>query len=317
MIAKNKPNEIYICRTYNASVKDVWEAWVDPIKVAKWWGPRGFTLTSKNKDVRAGGSWVYTMHGPDGVDYPNITKFLEVEKYSRLVYDHGGNENQPPMFRVSVEFTEIKGKTKLEMSMAFPSPEIARETGKFIKQVGGNSTWDRLSEFLDKESTGKEKFVINRSFNAPMNLMFKMWTDPNHISKWLAPTGSTMEFIRADIKTGGNSFYLMTTDTGVKMYGRIQYTEISSPNKLVYTQEFCDEKENLSRHPMAPTWPATMFTTVNFNEEGPDQTRVTIEWECFGKFTAEELSTFIHARSSMTQGWTGSFDKLEDYLTKM
>lgn len=317
MIVKNNPNEIYICRTYDASVEDVWEAWVDPVKVAKWWGPRGFTITTKSKDVRTGGSWVYTMHGPDGVNWPNVTKFLEVEKYSRLVYDHGGNENQPPMFRVTVEFTEVKGKTKMEMSMALPTPEAARETEKFIKKAGGNSTWDRLSEFLEKDSTGKEKFIINRTFNAPLNLMYKMWTDPNHFSKWLAPTGFKMEFIRADIKAGGNSFYFMSNEAGMKMYGRVNYLEVTSPDQLKYTQVFCDEKENISRNPMAPTWPETMLTTVNLTEEGPDKTRVTIEWECVGKVTAEELNTFIHGRSGMTQGWTGSFDKLEDYLKQI
>src|SRR4051812_9458556 len=118
MAAKNKPNEIYITRLYDAPVKMVWEAWVDPKQVAKWWGPRGFTITTKHKDVKPGGKWVYTMHGPDGVDWPNSTLFHEVEKYSRLVYDHGGNENQPPLFRVTVNFSEKNGKTLMEMTMA-------------------------------------------------------------------------------------------------------------------------------------------------------------------------------------------------------
>lgn len=80
------------------------------------------------------------MHGPDGVNYPNKTQFLEVEKYSRLVYDHGANDDQPAMFRVTVSFTEKNGKTKMEMTMALPTPEAARETKKFIKKAGGNST---------------------------------------------------------------------------------------------------------------------------------------------------------------------------------
>jgi uncharacterized protein YndB with AHSA1/START domain len=88
--------------------------------VAGWWGPRGFTLTTHSKDLKPGGSWNYTMHGPDGVDYPNKAHYLEVEKYSKLVYDHGGNDDRPPLFRVTVLFSEIKGKTKMEMSMTLP-----------------------------------------------------------------------------------------------------------------------------------------------------------------------------------------------------
>ena len=316
MSAKNKPNELYITRIYDAPVKMVWEAWVDPKQVGKWWGPRGFTLTSKSKDVKTGGTWVYTMHGPEGVDYPNITKFLEVEKYSRLVYDHGANENQPAMFRVTVNFSEKNGKTKMEMTMALPTAEAAAETKKFIKKAGGDSTWDRLAEFLEKESSNKEKFVINRSFDAPIDLMFKVWTDPKHFAKWLPPTGAEMKFIRADMRPGGSSFYCMTGAYGT-MYGRAQYLEIKSPEKIVYTQQFCDENENVSRHPMSPTWPETMLTTVTLSEEGPNKTRVTIEWEPSGTVTQAEMDTFIKGKAGMTQGWTGSFDKLEDYLHKV
>jgi uncharacterized protein YndB with AHSA1/START domain len=254
------------------------------------------------------------MHGPDGVDYPNITTYFEVEKYSRLVYDHGASEGRPPLFRVTVNFSEIKGKTKMDMTMAFATPEIAQESKKFIKKAGGDSTWDRLAEYLGKETAAKEKFVINRSFEAPLATMFKVWTDPKHFSKWLPPTGFDMEFIRADIRPGGSSFYCMFNNSGVKMYGRVNYLEIKSPDQLVYTQQFCDENEKVSRHPMSPTWPETMLTTVTLTEEGPDSTRVTIEWEPYGNFTAVELETFVKAKAGMTMGWTGSFDKLEEYL---
>lgn len=313
MAAKSKPNEISITRVYEAPVKMVWDAWTDPKQVAQWWGPRGFTITTHSKDLRPGGHWNYTMHGPDGTDYINKTKYYEVEKHARLVYDHGGNDEQAPLFRVTVTFAESKGKTTMEMTMALPTAEAAAETRKFIKQAGGNSTWDRLAEYLSKETQGKDQFVINRSFDAPISLMYEMWTNPKHFSQWLAPTGFSMEFIRADLKPGGNTFYFMTNGQ-MKMYGRAHYLEMSKPHRIKYTQQFCDEKENLSRHPAAPTWPATMLTTVELTEEGPDKTRVTITWETYGDTTPEELETFLKARAGMTQGWTGSFDKLEDYL---
>jgi uncharacterized protein YndB with AHSA1/START domain len=314
MAAKNNPNEIYITRIYDAPVKAVWDAWTDPKQAAKWWGPRGFTITTHSKDLRPGGSWVYTMHGPDGTDWPNKAFYHEVEKYSLLVYDHGATDDRPPLFRVTVRFTEIKGKTKMEMTMALPTAEAAQETKKFIKKANGDSTWDRLAEYLEKESSGKEKFVINRSFNAPIELMYQMWTDPKHFSKWLAPTGFNMEFIKADIRPGGTSSYLMSNNAGMKMYGSASYKEFERPHRIVYTQQFNDEKGNISRHPAAPTWPETMLTIVTLTEEAPDRTRVTIEWEPYGEVSAEELATFINARSGMTQGWTGSFDKLEEYI---
>lgn len=313
MATANKSNEIRITRVYDAPVRAVWEAWTDPEQVAQWWGPRGFTLTTHSKDLKPGGSWSYTMHGPDGVDYPNNTQYLEVEPYSKLVYDHGGSDERPALFRVTVLFSEIQGKTRMEMSMTLPSPEAAEETRKFIKKVGGDATWDRLAEYLAKELAGKERFVIHRTFDAPLELMFEMWTDPRHFSRWLPPTGFEMEFIRSDIRPGGSAFYVMKGGN-VKMYGRARYLEIEKPSRVVYTQEFCDEKENISRHPMAPTWPQTMLTTVTFSPEGPDRTRVAVTWEPYGAITQEELETFIKARGGMTQGWTGSFDKLEAYV---
>jgi len=316
MVAKNKSNEIKITRIYDAPVAAVWDAWTDPEQVAKWWGPRGFTLTTHSKDLRPGGHWTYTMHGPDGKDWPNTTVYFEVERHKKLVYDHGAGDDRPPLFRVTALFTDLGGKTKLEMTMTLATPEAAEETRKFIKKAGGDSTWDRLAEYLEKESSGKEKFVINRSFDVPLAVMFEMWTNPEHLAKWLPPTGATMQFIRADIRPGGSSFFVMSGEHYPKLYGRAEYQKIEPPAQIVYTQQFCDEHEKLGRHPMAPTWPATMLTIVDLAEEGPDRTRVTVTWEPHGPTTPEELETFIKARAGMTQGWTGSFDKLEALLAQ-
>lgn len=310
MASKNKPTELYISRLYDAPLKMVWDAWTDPKQVAKWWGPRGYSLTIKHMDVKTGGSWSYVMHGPDGTDYNNKTIYLEVEKYSRMVYDHGGNDDRPPLFRVTVDFTEVAGKTKMEMTMALPTAEAAKEIKKLIKKAGGDSTWDRLAEYLAPD----DRFVINRSFEAPIDVVFDMWTNPKHFSKWMPPTGATMEFIRADIRPGGSTFYRMEAAGGVTMFGKAFYKEITKPNRVVYTQIFCDKDEVISRHPMAPTWPETMLTTVTLTEEGSNRTRVTIIWEIFGEATPAERETFSKAKAGMSQGWGGSFDKLDDYL---
>lgn len=314
MVARNRSNEIRIVRVYDAPVEAVWDAWTDPEQVAQWWGPRGFTLTTHSKDLRPGGNWTYTMHGPDGVDYPNKTLYYEVVEHKKLVYDHGGNDDRPPLFRVTALFSETDGKTTLEMTMALATPESAEQIRKFIKQASGESTWDRLAEFLEKESTGKEKFVIARSFDAPLDEVFEMWTNPEHFSQWLPPTGFTMKFLEADVRPGGRALWMMTDGASTKMLGRFEYLRIENPGSIVYTQQFCDENEKLARHPHAPLWPATMLTTVTLTEEGPERTRVRVEWEPHGATTREELAAFVAERGGMTQGWTGSFDKLEAQL---
>ena len=316
MVAKAKSNEIHIVRVYDAPLAAVWEAWTDPEQVKQWWGPRGFTLTTHSKDLRPGGHWDYTMHGPDGTDYPNKTLYYEVEPQRKLVYDHGGGDDRPPLFRVTVLFSESGGRTKLEMSMALATPEVAAEMHKFIKKANGYSTWDRLAEYLEKESSGKEHFVINRTFDAPIETIFDMWTDPKHVSQWLPPIGFEMRFIRADITPGGKTLWMMTNHRDVKMHGRMEYLKIEKPNRIVYTQQFCDEQENLSRHPLVTTWPATMLTTIELTAEDAEQTRVTVTWEPYGPATPEEIAAFAAARAGMTMGWTGSFDKLEELLAR-
>ncbi|WP_426321108.1 SRPBCC family protein [Pseudoduganella sp. R-43] len=308
------PNEIRIIRTYDAPVQAVWDAWTDPAQVAQWWGPRGFTLTTHSKDLRVGGTWRYTMHGPDGTDFPNKTTYHVVEPLHKLVYDHGATDDTPPLFRVTVLFAEVDGRTRMDMTMALADAEAAAQTRQFIRHANGDSTWDRLAEYLGKRLADEDKFVINRSFEAPLETVFDMWTRPEHLARWLPPTGMEMRFLRADIRTGGESLYCMS-NAAITMYGRAHYKEIRRPNLLVYTQQFCDENEKIARHPMAPVWPETMRTTVQFAAETPERTRVTVTWEVEGKATAAELAAFLEHRASMTQGWSGSFDKLEALLS--
>ena len=316
MAASKRPDELYIVRVYDAPVDAVWDAWTDSAQVAQWWGPRGFTLTTHSKDLRPGGQWTYTMHGPDGVDYPNNTVYHEVVRHQRLVYDHGGNIDRPPLFHVTVEFTELKGKTRMEMTMRCPTAAEAEATRQFIKQANGNSTWDRLAEYLSDQTGGEDIFVINRSFKAGIDTVFEMWANPQHLQQWMGPAGSSMALIESDVREGGGLRYGMTNAAGLAMYGRIRYLKINRPHLLVYTQSFSDPEGRISKPPFAPTWPDAMLTMVTFAEEGPAETRVTVQWSVYGDATDAERRTFHDAKSGMTGGWTGSFDKLEEVLAQ-
>ncbi|MGH7145122.1 MAG: SRPBCC family protein [Planctomycetota bacterium] len=314
MVASSKSKEIHIIRVYDAPVQAVWDAWTDPQQVAQWWGPRGFSITTISKDLKPGGTWKYTMHGPDGTDYPNFTTYHEVVKHKKLVYDHGASgEGAKPMFRVTVLFSEVRGKTKMEMTMALETLEAAENTREIIKKHNGNSTWDRLAEYLAEHEAQQVKFVINRSLDAPIATLFDMYVDPKHIARWLPPAGFTMEYIEADIREGGKSFYRMSGH-GMTMYGRAEYLEIRPPDRIVHLQSFVDEKGNLARHPMMPQFPSTMRTEIDFAAEAPDRTRLTVTWTPHTGTPPDEIVAFGQARAGMTQGFSGSFDKLEALL---
>jgi uncharacterized protein YndB with AHSA1/START domain len=306
-------NEIRLTRVYDAPVRAVWDAYTIPEQAAKWWGPRGFTITTHSKDLRPGGTWRYTMHGPDGVDYPNIATYFVVEPCKRLVYDHGATDTTPPLFRVTVTFAESGGKTTMDMAMTLPTPEAAAQIAQFIKQAGGNATWDRLAEYLDETATGKASFVINRTFDAPVARVFEMWTNPEHLSKWLPPAGCQMRFRRADIAAGKSSFFVITGPYGT-MHVTASYLAIEPPRHMAYTQQFMDEHEQPAPAPGTESWPATLLNAVLFTAETPDRTRVTLTTVPHGETTAAGLEAFLGERSGMTLGWTGSFDALETLL---
>jgi uncharacterized protein YndB with AHSA1/START domain len=314
MAAGSKANVITITRVYNAPLQAVWEAWTIPEEVAQWWGPRGFTLTTHSRDFRTGGHWHYTMHGPDGTDYVNTAQYLEVVPLQRMVYDHGGHKDRPPLFRVTAQFTELDGRTRLDLSMALATPEAAEETRRFIRKAGGESTWDRLAEYLGKRVAGKEQFVIARSFEASIERVYEMWTDASHLSRWMPPAGATMRFLRSEPRVGGSSFYVMTFEGGEPMYGLLKYLALEKPGRIVYTQQFCDNREQVTRPPFFKDWPETMLATVELAVEEPERTRVTVLWEPQRDATSADIAEFVKQRGSMTGGWTGSFDKLETLL---
>lgn len=146
--------EIVISRVLNAPRELVWQAMTDPKHVVYWWGPRGFTTTIEEMDVRPGGIWKLVMHGPDGTDYPNKSIFKEVTKPERIVFSHGGGKKGGPgaIFEATWTFDALDdGKTKVTIRMVFPSPA---DRDKVVKEYGaiegGKQTLERLAEHLPK-----------------------------------------------------------------------------------------------------------------------------------------------------------------------
>ena len=161
---KSTPNEnasskeIVMTRVIDAPRERVFEAMIDPKQVVKWWGPTGFTTTIHEMDVRPGGVWRQTMHGPDGVDYPNKSIFVEIVKAERISYKHAGGEKERGGGCFAATWTFEKqgnpptgeaSKTKLTIRLVFPSSEARDHIAQQYKAIeGGNQTLGRLADFL-------------------------------------------------------------------------------------------------------------------------------------------------------------------------
>jgi uncharacterized protein YndB with AHSA1/START domain len=165
----------------------------------------------------------------------------------------------------------------------------------------------------DIKMNDENRFVIERSFDAPLAQVFAMWTQPDDLARWLPPAGFTMRFLRADLHQGGSTLFSMT-GYGMTITARAEYEEIRSPDRIVYTQQFCDEYEQVTRHPMAPGWPATLRITVALREEAAGRTHVTLCTDVAGDATLDEIAAFVAGHGSMTMGWSGSFMQLDAVL---
>ena len=80
--------EIATTRVLDAPRERVFDAFSNPDRLARWWGPAGFSSTFHEFDLRPGGAWRFILHGPNGANYPNESAFVEVVKPERIVFDH-------------------------------------------------------------------------------------------------------------------------------------------------------------------------------------------------------------------------------------
>ena len=142
--------ELVVTRVLNAPRELVFEAWTNPEHIGHWWGPNGFTLTTKEWNLKTGGIWRFTMHGPDGTDYPNKIIFLEIVKPERLVYKHDNEkETEPINFHVTITFEASGNKTKLEMRSLFETKEeLTHVAEKYGAIEGAREHVSRLEEYL-------------------------------------------------------------------------------------------------------------------------------------------------------------------------
>ncbi len=118
--------EMIFSRVVNAPRELVWEVWTRPEHIEKWWGPDGFTITTKQYDLIPGGVWLHTLHGPDGKDYPNKVVFIEIIKPEKLTYRHTDDDKgvEPIRFHVEVTFTEENEQTRITMHSIFETAEM-------------------------------------------------------------------------------------------------------------------------------------------------------------------------------------------------
>ncbi len=161
-----------------------------------------------------------------------------------------------------------------------------------------------------KKEVAEQVVVITREFDVPRELVWKAWTECEHLIRWWGPKGFTTPLCKIDLRPRGVFHYCMRSPEGRDYCGKAIYREIVPAERIVCTDSFADEEGNVvpaTYYGMSPDFPLEMLVTVTFEESG-GKTKLTLQ-HALGSVPASE-------RDLCQQGWSESLDKLAGNLAK-
>jgi uncharacterized protein YndB with AHSA1/START domain len=141
--------EIVISRVIEAPRELVFEAFTEVRHLSRWWGPEGFTTTTRSFEFRVGGVWDFVLHGPDGTDYPEWICWTEIAPPERIALLHGEFRGDPNAFESVLTFAPHGAATRIVMHTVFPTRELRDEAvGKYHAIEGGQQTLSHLAAYV-------------------------------------------------------------------------------------------------------------------------------------------------------------------------
>jgi uncharacterized protein YndB with AHSA1/START domain len=143
--------EIVISRIIDAPRELVFEAFTEVRHLSHWWGPEGFTTTTRAFEFRVGGAWDFVMHGPDGTDYQEWITWTELTPPERIAMLHGETREDPNAFESVLTFEPDGTGTRIEMHTLFPTKE-QRDAAveKYHAIEGGRQTLSNLAAYVSE-----------------------------------------------------------------------------------------------------------------------------------------------------------------------
>ena len=141
--------EIVISRVIDAPRELVFEAFTEVRHLSRWWGPEGFTTTTRSFEFRAGGAWDFVMHGPDGTDYQEWITWTEIAPPERIAFLHGDSPDDADAFESVLTFQPDGAATRVELRTVFPTKQardLAIEKSHAVE--GGKQTLSKLAAYV-------------------------------------------------------------------------------------------------------------------------------------------------------------------------
>ncbi|WP_328473486.1 SRPBCC family protein [Actinoplanes sp. NBC_00393] len=141
--------EIVVSRVIDAPRELVFEAFTQVRHLSQWWGPDGFTTTTRDFEFREGGVWDFVMHGPDGTDYPEWITWTEIVAPERIALLHGESRDDPNAFESVLTFAADRAATRLVMRTVFPTRQLRDDAvEKYHAVEGGRQTLSNLAAYV-------------------------------------------------------------------------------------------------------------------------------------------------------------------------
>ncbi len=219
---------LVVQRVFEAPPGALFEAWTDPEAIARWWGPRRLTSRVERLEARPGGAWRIVQRDEGGREYAFDGEFREVTAPRRLVYSQRfeGHEVEN-----TVRFRDVGGgRTEVLLVGRFASMGEREGAVGAGMESGVAEGLDRLAEAL---ASGRE-IVMTRVLPAPRDLVFRMWTEPEHVVRWWGPRGFTTAIQEMDVRPGGAWRFVMRAPDGTEHPNLVRYAEIAPPDRLAY-----------------------------------------------------------------------------------
>jgi uncharacterized protein YndB with AHSA1/START domain len=152
--------------------------------------------------------------------------------------------------------------------------------------------------------------LITRVFDAPREVVFRAWTDPEQLAHWYAPQGCTIEFRSLDLREGGTFHSCIRTPDGHDCWCVGKYTELVAPERIVYSMAIADAVGNLiapTDAGMDPEWPRETIVTVTFAEHD-GRTTLTLH---------QDVSETLAKRTGAHPSWLSMFERLDEQLASV
>ncbi len=157
------------------------------------------------------------------------------------------------------------------------------------------------------------EFILDREFNAPREMVWRAWTEPQILSRWYGPNVETV-IHKFDLTPGGlwlNEMKMQDRSS----YSRITFDEVAPVERLVWRDSASDEDWNPTSNPMMPDWPRTILTTVTFEDLG-QKTNVRLKWTPFEASDAE-IACFMGAKDHLGGGWGSGYAIIDEILEEL